>query len=441
MPPSKSYLKSLLYSLVVLILLLGVLFFSRSFIEKVVSNPLDYFNSTLSLTDIYFAAVFIALIVIAVLFSYIVYLLLGYKTRFDLEIWSATKDTALSKEQFKKLYESAPVPYILLDKQALIHNPNKAALRFFGVLPEEIEGKNIFSYIAGEDRGPAEKMFQYYKSDMPINRKEMDMVTKNGDVRSVQLSIFEMKNPGSFSTTGLAMIFDITEQKMLDKAKTEFVSLASHQLRTPLATTKWLTEMLVSGDIGELSQKQKEYLDKLHAANEDMVDLVDVLLNVSRIEMGSLSVEIKPTNVEELSESILNELAFLVDKKKIQVKKEYNGLLKDIKSDPKLLRIVIQNLVSNALKYTSTGGTITITFEETGSEKRIKVSDTGFGIPEGQQNRIFTKLFRADNVRGLTDSQGTGLGLYLVKSVVASIGGSINFVSEESKGSTFTITL
>lgn len=441
MPPTRLYLKHLFFSFVVLLLLVATLFLSKGLIEKVVSNPLEYIDSTLSTTDIYFVAIFIALIVIVVLFSYIVYLLLAYKSRFDLEIWGATKDTALSKEQFKKLYESAPVPYILLDKEALIHNPNKAALRFFGVLPEEIEGKNIFSYIAGEDRNPAEKMFQYYKSDMPINRKEMDMVTKNGSVRSVQLSVFEMKNPGSFSTTGLAMIFDITEQKMLDRAKTEFVSLASHQLRSPLATTKWLTEMLTSGDIGELSQKQKEYLEKLHIANEDMVDLVDVLLNVSRIEMGSLSVDMKSTNVEELVESVLGELAFLVEKKKIEVKREYNGFLKNIKSDPKLLRIVIQNLVSNALKYTPAGGTVTITLEERGNEKRIKVSDTGYGVPKSQQNLIFTKLFRADNVRGLTDSQGTGLGLYLVKSVVGSIGGSINFVSEENMGSTFTITL
>ena len=441
MRPTRLYLKHLSSSFIVLLALLGILFLSKGFIEKVVSDPLVYFKGNLSAPDIYFVAVFIALIVVFVLISYIIYLLLAYNSRFNLEIWNATKETALSKEQFKRLYESAPVPYFLLNKNAEIHDPNKAGLRFFGVLPEEIEGKNIFSYIAGEDREPAEKMFQYYKSSSPINRKEVDMVTKKGDVRSVQLSIFEMKNPGSLSTTGLAMIFDVTEQKLLDKAKTEFLSLASHQLRSPLAATKWLTEMLVSGDIGVLSPKQKEYMEKLHTANEDMVDLVDVLLNVSRIEMGSLAVEMKPTNVEELSENILNELAFLVNKNGIEIKREYNGLLKNIKSDPKLLRIVIQNLVSNALKYTPRGGTVTITFEETMGKRRIKVTDTGMGIPRNQQDKIFTKLFRADNVRKLSESQGTGLGLYLVKSVVSSIGGDISFVSEENKGSTFTITL
>lgn len=439
--PIKLYLKDICYSFAVLFVLVVILFLSKSHIEKIVSDPLKYIHSNLSVTEIYFVTIFIALIVIIVSFSYILYLLLTYNTRFNLEIWNATKKVAFSKEQFKRLYESAPVPYLLLDKNAEISDPNKAVLRFFGVLPEEIVGKNIFSYISGENRELAERLLQYYKSNVPINRQEVDMITKKGDIRSVQLSVFEIKNLVSFSSTGLAMIFDITEQKMLDKAKTEFVSLASHQLRSPLATTKWLTEMLISGDIGELSQKQKEYLDKLHIANEDMVDLVDLLLNVSRVEIGMLSVDIKFTNVEELSESILNELFFLINKKKIQIHREYNGFLQNIQSDPKLLRIVIQNLVSNALKYTPIGGTVTITFEETTSERRIKVSDTGLGIPKNQQDHIFTKLFRADNVLRLNDSQGTGLGLYLVKSIVSSIGGSISFVSEENIGSTFTINL
>lgn len=441
MSPIRLYLKHLFSSLFVLILFVAILFLAKGYIEKIVSDPLKYIHTTLSVTEIYFVTIFISLIIIIVLFSYIIYLLLTYNTRFDLEIWNATKEVALSKEQFKRLYESAPVPYLLLDKNALIHDPNKAALRFFGVLPEEIEGKNIFSYISGEDKAPAERLLQYYKSDVPINRQEVNMVTKKGDIRSVQLSVFEMKNPGRFSSTGLGMIFDITEQKRLDKAKTEFVSLASHQLRSPLATTKWLTEILTSGDIGEFSQRQKDYIDKLHTANEDMIDLVNVLLNVSRIEMGSLAIDMKFTNVEELSESILSELSFLTNKKGIKINREYNGLLKNIKSDSKLLRIVIQNLVSNALKYTPVGGTVTITFEETAGEKRIKISDTGLGIPKNQQDRIFTKLFRADNVLGLSDSQGTGLGLYLVKSVVSAIGGNISFVSEENIGSTFTITL
>lgn len=329
----------------------------------------------------------------------------------------------------------------MLNKNAKIHDPNKAALRFFGVFPEDIEDKNFFSYLSGENQDQAEQFFQYYKSNIPINRRDVDMITKSGEVRSVQLSVFGIGSPSSLSHTGLAMIFDVTEQKLLDKAKTEFVSLASHQLRTPLATAKWVTEMLTSKDIGELSPKQKEYIDKLHNANNEMINLVDVLLNVSRIEIGTLPVDIKPTNVQELSESILEELSLMINKKNLKIDRQYNGLLQNIESDPKLLRIVIQNLILNSVKYTPENGSISIIFEESGREKRITVSDNGLGIPEAQQDRIFSKLFRADNVRGIQDSQGTGLGLYLVKSMVRLIDGSISFVSEENVGSSFTITL
>ncbi len=434
------YLKHLSAAFILLVASVGILFLSRGLIEDILLHPEYYFDSYLSIEEIHFTVVFVSLIVIAVLVSYIFYLLLTFHTRFELEISGATKSAELITEQFKRLYDSAPVPYVMLNKNAEIYEPNKSALRFFGVVPEEVQGKNLFSYISGEDKEQAEKFFQYYKTGIPINRAEVQMITKSGAIKSVQISIFEIKNPGRFGSTGLAMIFDITEQKMIDKAKTEFVSLASHQLKTPLATTKWYTEMLNSPELGGLSDKQKEYIGRLNVANKEMIDLVDVLLNVSRIEMGSLSPEIKETNVEELSESILAELSILINQKKINIRREYNGHLQSIKSDPKLLRIVIQNLVSNAVKYTPNEGTVSIVLKESFGSKQIIISDTGIGIPKEAQEHIFSKLFRAENARA-GEASGNGLGLYLVKSMIGGLGGSIDFKSEEGKGSTFTITL
>ena len=440
--PAKLYTKHLLTSFFLLFILVGSLFWSADWIRGILANAYQYFDVNLPLSEVYFTVIFLSWIIIAVLVSFIFYLLLTFHTRFELEIWNATKSIALSKEQFRKLYNNAPMPYIMLGKNAEIHEPNKATLRFFEVLPEEIDNKNFFSYISGNFKDQAEIFFEYYKTGIPIDRKEVDLITKNGAVKSVLLSIFEMKNlTDSSKDTGLAMIFDVTEQKLLDKAKTEFVSLASHQLRTPLVTTKWYTEMLISGDLGELNLKQKEYIAKLNTVNKDMIDLVEVLLNVSRIEMGSLPVNLKITNVEELTESILAELAPQIKKKKIKIEKQYNDFLRNINSDPKLLRIVIQNIIDNAVKYTLAGGMVSIAFEESGGEKKMIVSDTGIGISKVNQGRIFSKLFRADNDRNLGSSQGTGLGLYLVKSIIESMGGHISFVSEENKGSTFTLNL
>jgi PAS domain S-box-containing protein len=442
MNPSKIYTKHLAVSFLVLLFLLIALFSSVSFIKNALADPARYFNTSAPVSEINFLIVFISLMVIVVLGSFVFYLLLTFSSRFKLQIWNVTKSVALSREQFKKLYDNAPVPYIILGKNAEVHEPNKATLRFFGVVAEEIEGKNIFSYFSEEFKDQAEIFFQYYKTGIPIDRKEVAMVTKDGGVRSVLLSVFKMKNQAGFDKdSGLVMIFDITEQKMIDKAKTEFLSLAAHQLRTPLATTKWYTEMLTSPGFGEISPKQKEYISKLSMVNKDMIDLVDVLLNVSRIEMGSLAVDLKPTNVEEIVETILVELTPQIEQKKLKINKEYGGVLRNINSDPRLLRIVIQNLVSNAVKYTLDGGTVSIAFEDSGKTRKIIVKDTGIGISEKEQGRIFSKLFRAGNARNLTSSQGNGLGLYLVKSMIESMGGTISFTSEENQGSVFTLIL
>jgi len=427
-------------SSVVLCILLGLVFLFFYVTEDVLSRPQIYFSTDLSSAEVQFLIIRIALVLISVLVSCIIYLLLSMHTRTELAIIGATKSLNTSLEQFEKLYEEAPVPYIILNEAGEIHKPNKAALRFFGVVPGEIEGKNLFHYQPEEDKDKIEKLFRYYKSNIPINNEEVRMITKSGAVRWALLSVFEIINPENSTRAGLATIFDITEHKKLDQAKTEFVSLASHQLHTPVATVKWFMEMLLSNDIGELSPKQKDYAVRVQKVNEEMIDLVETLLNVSRIEVGSLKIESKPTNVVELAESVLTELSSQIEAKNIIIDKQYNDNLKDIQSDPKLLRIAIQNLLSNAVKYTPEGGTIAITFKDSFlGDKTIIVSDTGAGIPKNQQDKIFTKLFRADNVTPGT--QGTGLGLYLVKSMVEQMGGNISFVSEENKGSTFTIKI
>jgi len=193
--------------------------------------------------------------------------------------------------------------------------------------------------------------------------------------------------------------------------------------------------------LGELSAKQRDYMSRVRKVNEEMVDLIDTLLNVSRVEIGSIKIESRQTNVIELTESVLMELSPQIREKGIIIEKQYNDNLENIKSDPKLLRIVIQNLISNAVKYTPNGGTVTITFRDSFMEKVIIISDTGVGIPEREQDKVFTKLFQASNARSLVGNQGTGLGLYLIKSIMEAMGGDISFVSKENEGSTFTIKI
>ena len=239
-------------------------------------------------------------------------------------------------------------------------------------------------------------------------------------------------------TVGTIEVFrDITKEKQIDKAKTEFVSLASHQLRTPLSTVNWYSEMLLAGDVGELSAEQKTYLEEIYKGNQRMVDLVNTLLDVSRIELGTFLGESQLTDIIPLTRGVIDEQKNKIDEKKIMHTCTFEKNLPQIQADPKLLRMVIQNLLSNAIKYTPNGGTIAISFSLADASNVVfKISDTGYGIPDNQQDRIFTKLFRADNVIG-KDTEGTGLGLYIAKSIIEQSGGKLWFESKENKGTTF----
>lgn len=226
----------------------------------------------------------------------------------------------------------------------------------------------------------------------------------------------------------------------VDKAKSEFVSLASHQLRTPLSTINWYAEMLLAGDAGTLSPEQKQFMDEIYKGNQRMVELVNALLNVSRIDLGTFAIDPEPTDLRTISDSLLTELMPQIKTREVIVDKKYDPDFPTLFLDPKLMRIVIQNLLTNAIKYTPAKGQVMIDLSRMKTMVEIKVSDTGFGIPKDQQSKIFTKLFRADNVRE-KETDGTGLGLYIVKSIIEQSGGSVRFDSVLDKGTTFYVTI
>jgi signal transduction histidine kinase len=242
----------------------------------------------------------------------------------------------------------------------------------------------------------------------------------------------------------------VSKEYELDKAKTEFVSLASHQLRTPLSAINWYGEMLLNGDAGVLSKDQHDYIQEIFDGSQRMVELVNSLLDVSRLEVGKLANKPEPTNVGQLVDDLQKELQVSIQGKQLHFAKDVKPL-PQVTADPKQLRMIIQNLLSNAVKYTQNGGEVHVTLRPASAADAktaalhgndpywfFSVADNGFGIPKTEQSKIFGKLFRADNVRKL-DVEGTGLGLYIVKEVVDKMGGKVWFTSVEGKGTTFYV--
>ncbi len=227
--------------------------------------------------------------------------------------------------------------------------------------------------------------------------------------------------------------------RSLDLAKDEFVSIASHQLRTPLTGIKGYTGMLLDGDAGPINEKQREYLTEVKNANDRMINLITSLLNVSRVDLDAFVVEPEPVNLEEIAKTLLKEYEGVINKKLI-VDTDFEKDLPLINADLNITRMILQNLLSNALKYTPEGGKIVLSIKKDSPNILISVTDTGYGIPENAQSKIFTKMFLADNAR-VKDPNGTGLGLYIVKETIEKTGGKIWFESKENIGTTFYVTI
>lgn len=304
--------------------------------------------------------------------------------------------------------------------------------------------ENYFQLIHEHDREAARKSLQTALQAKTEQESKHRILKKDGSVHWIKV-----RSKMSFAEDGTPLVMqgsyqDVTKETEIDQTKTEFVSLASHQLRTPLTAINWYTEMLLGGDAGAVNDEQKDYLTQVAMASKRMVELVSALLNVSRIEMGTFAMEPEATDLHNLLTSVLQEISHEIQKKSLEIVDESDELPK-ISVDPKLMRIVYQNLLTNAVKYTPEKGKVTIkhrliTDEKIGEVVQLEVTDTGIGIPIDQQGKIFSKLFRAANAQ-LADSQGTGLGLYIVKAIVEEAGGKIQFTSQENHGTTFTIFL
>lgn len=241
--------------------------------------------------------------------------------------------------------------------------------------------------------------------------------------------------------SGCVFVFrDVTKEREIERAKDEFVSFASHQLRTPLTNMMWRVEMLLDGDAGKLTRQQRIFLREIEDGNRRMAQLVNVFLNVSRLNLGTLAITPEHVDIVRCIDELVREIEPLAHEKNVRLRTAYDTGLATMNCDPKILRIIVQNLLSNAVRYTPNGGTVILRTQGSGQELLIAVSDTGIGIPKKQQAKIFTKLFRADNVKK-QHPDGTGLGLYLVKSLARTCGGRVWFESQENHGSTFCVAL
>lgn len=320
---------------------------------------------------------------------------------------------------------------------------NKSACEMLGISESSILGKDLIEKVPMQD-GEGRTL--------PPQERPMTKTLALGKAFSSPHNYYlrpdGTKFPIRFTVTPLILnkkiigtieIFrDITQDLEVDKAKSEFVSLASHQLRTPLTTINWYIERLIGNELGGLSARQKEYVKEIYHASLRMVELINALLNASRLELGTFIAEPTQISYEDVIDTVIRDFKQELKKRDIKIVKKISPNMSKFSADPRLLAIIVQNLLSNAIKYSKNSTNVTVSITRSEQGYALAVTDTGCGIPKDAQKHIFSKMFRADNAKEI-DRDGTGLGLYIVKSIIDATGGKIDFNSVENQKTTFTV--
>ena len=233
---------------------------------------------------------------------------------------------------------------------------------------------------------------------------------------------------------------DVREERALEEARISFISIASHQLRTPLTSMRWFAEMLMDGDVGALTEDQRHYLERIYQGTDRMISLVNLLLQIARVEAGRVKITPTPSDLKVVTSGVLITLKAILDAKAQKVEIVTPEPVPIITMDQDVVWQVIQNLLSNASRYAPERSTITVRIISKDGNLVYSVEDKGIGIPESAKGRIFEKFFRAENALKAVP-EGSGLGLSLVKLLVEGWGGKIWFDSKEGKGTTFYFTI
>lgn len=357
----------------------------------------------------------------------------------------ASRTSSEQRAEAEVLFSSMGDGAIATDEFGKITSVNPSAVSILGFSTKELVGtwfpKKIVAVTMDDtpinliDR-PITKAFLTGK---PVSEK-MYYRHKSGQILPVSVNVSPIMVKGR-PLGAIETFRDITLEHEVDRMKSEFISLASHQLRTPLSAIKTYSHMLSDGYMGKLNAPQKKALNTIIGASNRMNELISTLLNITRIESGTIAVTRKTVHIYKVVEELMPELSLVATSKSTNLILEKRGKESDsIKTDPLIVKEIVTNLVSNAIKYTPDGGEVKIIIKGRRTNILIQVSDSGWGIPKEFQDQVFSKFFRAQNIVK-RETTGTGLGLYLVKGLVDALEGEIWFESGEDSGTSFFFTI
>ncbi len=347
------------------------------------------------------------------------------------------------KDRINTILQSIGDGVFVINKDFKITMFNRVAENISGFSEKEVIGKKYSEVLKFVFENSGKINDGFIKKAMNTGEvKELSnhavLIRKDGKKIAVADSAAPLRNENG-RIVGCVVVFrDVSRERRISQMESEFVSIASHQLRTPITAIQWLMERVLRKE--KISKKGREYLDDVHASARRLNALVDLLLNVSKVEAGKISVSFRKTEVIETIDRYLKESKELCAEKNITLTFKEHPKALNVVTDNNLFSNILQSLVSNAIEYTSEKGKIEVSLEKKPKSFVLVVSDTGIGIPEKEQATIFDKFTRASNAK-LLKTDGTGLGLYFTKQIVGLLGGKIWLKSTKDKGATFYVEL
>lgn len=370
------------------------------------------------------------------------------------ELAEANAALQQSEERYRGLFENANDIIATLTLDGIITSVNRAAEALLGWSRNELIGKHFRAVNTPASIARVEERTRRFLAGEKLTSNlEVEVIRKDGSVVLLECRTRPMADKDG-QLIGVQGIFrDITERKrreehlrdakeaaeQAERAKSDLLSILNHELRTPLSVILGYTDLFLEGTLGAPNEEQRGILQRLHANACSVLDLVSDGLNLSRLEAGRLTVESTEVSIPELFRAIEAETATLRELSGLRFSWSADRNLPLLLSDPGKLKVIVKNLLSNAMKFTR-AGEVTVGAHADNDAVEIYVKDTGIGIPQEQQSVIF-EAFRqgsTTNVRGLT---GVGLGLYIVKRLLDLLGGTVSVESEVGKGSTFRVRL
>ncbi len=360
---------------------------------------------------------------------------------------------------YKEITETVREPFIILDQDLCVVTANHAFYRTFKVTKKDTQNRRIYElgnnqWDAPELREllerilPKHRVFNNFQvtHDFPtLGQKTMLLNARQVDSKQlILLAIEDVTSRQKLKSDTDELTANLTKQRdrlqELNSAKDEFVSLASHQLRTPATIVKQYAAMLNQGYVGDLTKEQKDMVSVVYQSNERQLEIIEDLLRVARVDDGKVYLEKSACDVtQQLEEVIHNQsILFKTREQTVVLHKPHKQMIAFM--DQKLMLMVLENLVDNAGKYSEHGSQITINVEQNDSYTIIAIQDTGVGIDKNDHQKLFKKFSRIDNPLSVAVG-GTGLGLYWAKKILDLHEGTIEVTSTLHKGSTFTVRM